>query len=536
MIVLGIEGTAHTLGIGILDDKKILANVIKMFVPKEGGIHPREAAIHHSEEFIPALNEALEKANLSLKEIDLVSFSKGPGLGPCLRTVATAARTISLRLNIPVIGVNHSIAHLEIGKMTTGAEDPIMTYLSGGNTQIISYSNGRYRVFGETLDIGIGNLLDKFARELGIPFPGGPKIEELARKGTKFYQLPYSIKGMDVSFSGILTAILSYSKNGASIEDLSYSLQETVFAMMAEVTERALAHLNKDEVLLAGGVARNKRLKEMFEEMGKDRGTKIYVPPPDLCVDNGVMIGYLGKIMHESGIRMSIEDTIVDQKFRADSIDASWVNEKIHYRDYKEFPGAEAKIEDSNYLGFETIKKIRIRKSYRINDLDLMLRKERTKKESKLLNEVKRFGILVPYILDIDMNDFIIEIEKVNGQVLKKIYDSLNETDRENICKEIGRSIGLMHKNKMSHGDLTTSNIILKEKKLYFIDFSMGEIDASIEDMGTDLHLLKESFKSAHSQHLIDFNIILNEYTKINPNADEIIERLSDIEKRRRYS
>jgi len=536
MIVLGIEGTAHTLGIGILDDTKILANVMKMFIPKEGGIHPREAAIHHSEEFIPTLNEALQKAKINLKDIELVSFSKGPGLGPCLRTVATAARTISMKLKIPIMGVNHSIAHLEIGKLTTGAEDPIMTYLSGGNTQIISYSNGRYRVFGETLDIGIGNLLDKFAREIGIPFPGGPRIEELAKRGSKYYRLPYSIKGMDVSFSGILTAVLAHKKNGASIEDLSYSLQETVFAMMAEVSERALAHLNKDEILLTGGVARNKRLREMFEIMGRERGTSIFVPPPDLCVDNGVMIGYLGKIMYESGIRMEIKDTFVDQKFRADSIDATWVNEKTHYRDYIEFPGAEAKIEKSSYLGFDTIKKIRVPKHYRIDELDLFLRKERTKKESRILNEVKKIGIRAPYILDIDLSSFSIEMEMIKGIDLRKIYNSLDENMRKKICNDLGKIVGILHKNGISHGDLTTSNIILSDDEIYLIDFSMGEIDAGIEDLGTDLHLLKESFKSAHSEYINDFNIIMKSYSNENRNAKEIVERLSEIEKRRRYS
>lgn len=536
MIVLGIEGTAHTLGIGILDDDKILANVIRMFVPKQGGIHPREAAIHHTEEFIPALNESLEKAKISLKDIDLVSFSKGPGLGPCLRTVATAARALSIKLNIPIIGVNHSIAHLEIGKLTTGAEDPIMTYLSGGNTQIISYSNGRYRVFGETLDIGIGNLLDKFAREQGIPFPGGPKIEELAKKGSKYYPLPYSIKGMDVSFSGILTASLALRKNGASLEDLSYSLQETVFSMMAEVSERALAHLNKDEILLTGGVARNKRLREMFEELGKERGIGIYVPPPDLCVDNGVMIGYLGKIMYENGIRMTLEETSVDQKFRADSIDATWVKEKRHYRVFNDFPGAEAKIEKSKYLDFDTIKKIRIPKSYRIKEIDLYLRKERTKKEARLLAEVKKFGINAPYILDIDLNTFTIEMEMIKGVDLRKVYNDLDDSERENICKDIGKMVGILHSKKISHGDLTTSNIMLSDGKLYLIDFSMGEFDATIEDLGTDLHLLKESFKSAHSRFIDDFDIILEHYKKENSNSEEIIERMHEIEKRRRYS
>ena len=184
MITLGIEGTAHTVGVGIArDDGEILANVSKTYVPEEG-IHPREAANHHSANIIPLISTALEEAGISKDDVDLIAFSQGPGLGPCLRTVATAARSLSLSLDIPLVGVNHCIAHLEIGRLLTDADDPVLLYVSGGNTQIIALSRNRYRVFGETLDIGLGNMLDKFARENGISFPGGPVIEQKAKKGS----------------------------------------------------------------------------------------------------------------------------------------------------------------------------------------------------------------------------------------------------------------------------------------------------------------------------------------------------------------
>ncbi len=536
MIVLGIEGTAHTLGIGIIEDEKILANVIKTYVPKEGGIHPREAAIHHSENFTEILKNALNTAKIDIRDIDLVSFSKGPGLGPCLRTVATAARTISLKLNIPIIGVNHSIAHLEIGKLTTGAEDPVMTYVSGGNTQIISYSGGRYRVFGETLDIGVGNLLDKFAREFGIPFPGGPKIEELAKKGKVYHKLPYSIRGLDISFSGILTAALNLKKNGATLEDLAYSLQETVFAMLTEVSERALAHLHKDEILLAGGVARNKRLREMMEIMGKERGASIHVPPPDLCVDNGAMIAYLGYLMYKNGIRMGIEDTFVDQKFRADSIDATWVKEKVHYKEYPDKPGAEALMEKSNFLGFPSIRKVRIKKEYRVDDLDISLRKERTKREAKLMHDARTLGINVPHIFDVDLENFTLEMEFIDGKNLREIFNSLNDYEKDFVSMEIGRYLAILHANGITHGDMTTSNIIYGQGKIYLIDFSMGEIGNDLEYKGDDLHLLKESFKSSHYDHMNYFDKIIESYRKNYENADLVIEKMVEIERRRRYS
>ena len=325
MLTLGIEGTAHTLGVGIVDtDRKVLANVLDMYRPAEGGLHPREAANHHGDVVASLIVKAAEEANVSLSEIELGSFSKGPGLGPCLRTAATAARALSCSLKVPIIGVNHCVAHVEIGRATTGCTDPALLYASGGNTQIIAFSNGKYRIFGETIDVGIGNMLDKLGRELGLGFYAGPTIEKLALEGDKLLNLPYSVKGMDVSFSGIMTAALSHKKKGERLEDIAYSVQETVFAMLAEVTERAMAHVGKDEVLLGGGVAQNMRLRTMIDEMAKERGAKMFVPDRRLCMDNGAMIAWLGNIMYESGVRMDIADTAVEQRFRTDEVNVTW--------------------------------------------------------------------------------------------------------------------------------------------------------------------------------------------------------------------
>ena len=323
MLCLGIEGTAHTFGVGICDDDQILANVMDMYRPEEGGIHPREASNHHAAIAADMLVKALDKAGASMSDLDVVAFSQGPGLGPCLRTAATAARTISLSQNIPLVGVNHCIAHLEIGRLTTQAEDPIMLYVSGGNTQVIAYTMGRYRIFGETLDIGIGNMLDKFGRESGLPFPAGPVIEKMAVKSNRLLDLPYSVKGMDVSFSGILTAALQQVKE-QPMEDLCNTLQETCFAMLVEVSERAMAHADKSELVLGGGVARNKRLQEMCGIMAEERGGASYMPPPDLCVDNGAMIAYTGFIMNKAGISIPVEDSAVNQRFRTDQVEVTW--------------------------------------------------------------------------------------------------------------------------------------------------------------------------------------------------------------------
>ena len=327
MITLGIEGTAHTLGVGIVDsERKVLANVLDMYRPPERGLHPREAANHHADVVTPLILKALEEAKVSMKEIDVISFSKGPGLGPCLRVAATAARSLSLLLNRPIIGVNHCVAHVEIGRATTGCKDPALLYASGGNTQIIAFANGKYRIFGETLDVGIGNMLDKLGRELGLGYYAGPTIEKLAKEGDKLLELPYSVKGMDISFSGIMTAALALRKKGHRLEDIAFSIQETCFGMLAEVTERAMAHVGKDEVLLGGGVAQNMRLREMIGEMAKERGAEMFVPDRRLCMDNGAMIAWLGNLMYSSGVRMSIADTEVEQRFRTDEVDVTWRN------------------------------------------------------------------------------------------------------------------------------------------------------------------------------------------------------------------
>ena len=333
MLCLGIEGTAHSLGVGIVDEKcRVLSNEIVTYVPAEGGIHPREAANHHAEKVLPTVEQALAKAGVGLKDIGLVAFSQGPGLGPCLRTAATAARALAVSMKLPVIGVNHCIAHLEIGTATTGARDPVLLYVSGGNTQVIAFVEGRYRVFGETLDIGVGNLLDKFGRSFGIPFPAGPVIERNARIHhdsvdsalPQFIPLPYSVKGMDIAFSGILTAAEAKKREGASVPALCYSMQETVFAMLVEVTERAMAHAEKGEVLLGGGVAANERLRDMLGRMASDRGARMFVPERKLCVDNGAMIAWTGLIMHRAGVRMPVEKSQIRQRFRTDEVEVTW--------------------------------------------------------------------------------------------------------------------------------------------------------------------------------------------------------------------
>ena len=178
---IGIESTAHTFSFGLVDPNGIpYPSVGDTIKPLEGGIHPREAADHHRDYAAELFRRVLTSQGLSTTDIGAIAYSQGPGLGPCLRIGASVARTLSSRLGVPLIGVNHCVAHIEIGRQQCECDDPVLLYVSGGNTQVIAKLQGKYRVLGETLDIGIGNMLDKFARQQGIPFPGGPVIEKLA--------------------------------------------------------------------------------------------------------------------------------------------------------------------------------------------------------------------------------------------------------------------------------------------------------------------------------------------------------------------
>jgi len=326
--ILGIESTAHTFGIGIVKNGKILTNVRDMYVTEKGGIIPIESAKHHSKISHELYEKALEVSGIKEKEIDAIAFSQGPGLAPCLLEGIKFAKEISLKLKKPLVGVNHCVAHIEIGK-TTGAKDPVMLYASGANTQVIAYASGKYRVFGETLDIGVGNFIDNFARYSGIGFPGGPAIEKLAKNGKNFIELPYKVKGMDITLSGILTNLKQKVESKKyPIEDLAYSLQETVFSMLVETAERALAHTGKNELLLGGGVACNSRLQEMCKIMCKERGAKFFCPERSLLTDNGAMIAFLGEIMFKSKSNVflveQIDNADIHPTDRTDDIEVNW--------------------------------------------------------------------------------------------------------------------------------------------------------------------------------------------------------------------
>ena len=274
VIAIGFEGSANKLGVGIVRDGVVLSNVRHTYhAPPGQGFLPRDTAIHHRKHVLDVLRRALDEAGIKPDDLDCVCFTKGPGMGAPLVAVAIVARTVAQLWGKPLVAVNHCIGHIEMGRLITGAQNPTVLYVSGGNTQVIAYSQQKYRIFGETIDIAVGNCLDRFARVLKLsndPSPGY-NIEQLAKQGSKYVELPYVVKGMDVSFSGILSHIENFGRGKlergeCTAADLCYSLQETVFAMLVEITERAMAHCGSQEVLIVGGVGCNVRLQEM---MGK---------------------------------------------------------------------------------------------------------------------------------------------------------------------------------------------------------------------------------------------------------------------------
>ena len=324
MKVLGIESTAHTLGVGIVDEDEVYANTKDMFEPEEGGIHPRKAAEHHYQHALELIKNAQQKADIELEDIDAIAYSQGPGLPQCLDVGAVMARSISQKHDIPLIGVNHCLAHISIGTRTTEAENPTTLYVSGGNSQILDYRSGRYRVVGETLDIALGNALDKLARKLGYPHPGGPEIEKLAEETDEIVELSYPIKGMDLSFSG-LTTETERKIGDVSDEVLANSFQEHAYSACVEALERAMAQEGSDEALLTGGVAMNSRLREMVELMCEQRNAEAYFPPAEFCMDNGAMIAHQGLLQLKAGHETSLKDSAKKPNWRPDQVEVDWL-------------------------------------------------------------------------------------------------------------------------------------------------------------------------------------------------------------------
>ena len=341
MLCLGIESTAHTFGCSIIeidkngdadnaDEEFILSEVRDIYKASEGwGIHPRDASKHHTIVATDILKKCLEEAGVGIKNIDIISYSAGPGLGPCLRIGAVVSRSLASFHNIPLIPVNHAVGHIELGIKLTRSKNPLTLLVSGGHTMLLLYCNNKWRIFGETLDITLGQLFDQVGRKMGFSSPCGSKIEEMSylSKGRIVYPLPYIIKGNDVSFSGLLSAVkILLNDNDNDVHDICFSLQETAFSIIVEAVERALAFTGNKEFLIVGGVSANKRLSTMLEIACDIHNSNFNSCPLRFCGDNGAQIAWTGAQMYLNRPSSSVrpENASVNQSWRLDSVHIPW--------------------------------------------------------------------------------------------------------------------------------------------------------------------------------------------------------------------
>ncbi|WP_129112693.1 bifunctional N(6)-L-threonylcarbamoyladenine synthase/serine/threonine protein kinase [Halegenticoccus tardaugens] len=542
MRVLGIEGTAWAASAAVFD-----AETDSVFIesdpyqPDSGGIHPREAAEHMGEAVPRVVEAALAHADGlagGRDGIDAVAFSRGPGLGPCLRVVGTAARALAGALDVPLVGVNHMVAHLEIGRHGSGFDSPICLNASGANAHLLGYHDGRYRVLGETMDTGVGNAIDKFTRHVGWTHPGGPKVEAAAKDGG-YVDLPYVVKGMDFSFSGITSAAKEAYDGGEAVEDVCFSLQEHVFGMLTEVSERALSLTGADELVLGGGVGQNARLREMLAEMCDERGAAFFAPEPRFLRDNAGMIAVLGARMFEAGDAIPIEESTVDPNFRPDRVPVTWRAEasetSVGGRNEAEedgdpsassddLRGAEATVT----VAGDRVEKRRLPKSYRHPELDARLRRERTVAEARLTSEARRAGVPTPLVRDVDLREATITFQRVGDADLAAALTAGR-------AAAVGRHLAALHRAGIVHGDPTTRNarVDLDGDRAVLIDFGLGYHAGHVEDHAMDLHVFEQSVEGTADDP--ERLVAAFEAAYADEGPDETLARLREIEGRGRY-
>ncbi|MEF8974367.1 MAG: bifunctional N(6)-L-threonylcarbamoyladenine synthase/serine/threonine protein kinase [Haloarcula sp.] len=552
MRILGIEGTAWAASASVFetpnpaqvtDDDHVFIET-DAYAPDSGGIHPREAAEHMGEAIPTVVETAIEHAHkrataggsngrgADSAPIDAVAFARGPGLGPCLRIVATAARAVAQRFDVPLVGVNHMVAHLEVGRHRSGFDSPVCLNASGANAHILGYRNGRYRVLGETMDTGVGNAIDKFTRHIGWSHPGGPKVEQHARDG-EYHELPYVVKGMDFSFSGIMSAAKQAVDDGVPVDDVCRGMEETIFAMLTEVSERALSLTGADELVLGGGVGQNDRLQGMLGEMCEQRGAKFYAPENRFLRDNAGMIAMLGAKMYAAGDTIAIEDSRIDSNFRPDEVAVTWRGAEESVDSYRapddEVQGAEATV---RFDGDRVVKE-RVPRSYRHPALDERLRTARTRQEARLTSEARRNGVPTPLVRDVDPQEARIVFQRVGDADLREGLSESRVTD-------VGRWLARIHNAGFVHGDPTTRNVRVgswdgQGDRTFLIDFGLGYYTQEAEDHAMDLHVLAQSLAGTADDPETLLSAAEDAYRTESDHADAVFASLDDIEGRGRY-
>ena len=322
--MLGIETSCDETAVGIVEDRLILrANVIasqtELHAPF-GGVVPEVAARAHLEQLLPTVDTALVQAGVHLSDIDAIAVTHGPGLVGALLVGVSAAKGLALAHELPLLGVNHLRAHVEVAQLEFGELEPPLVALvvSGGHTSIVVMDeDGTFRQLGSTIDDAAGEAFDKIARFIGLPFPGGPEIDKLARDGDPTaFDFPRAMLHdgtYDLSLSGLKTAVIRDLRRMEAegvepvLADVAASFQEAIVDVQVVKTLRAAAHEGLDQVVLAGGVAANSRLRARFTAECERNGQRLIVPSIPLCTDNGAMVGASGANLLAAGVTADVD-------------------------------------------------------------------------------------------------------------------------------------------------------------------------------------------------------------------------------------
>lgn len=322
MLTLGIETSCDETGAAVTNGRKVLSNVVTSSLhlhKKYGGVVPEIASRYHVEYIVEVVKGALDASKKKISDIDLVAVTNGPGLVGALLTGISFAKALSYGRRIPVIGVNHVLAHLYSAFLNEG-ETPKFPFVglvvSGGHTALFYCKDvDRKTLLGQTQDDAVGEAYDKVSKILGLGYPGGPVIEKTAKAsdGSSGINFPKSYLGkdsLDFSFSGIKTAVLYYVRKPSaaklSVPDVCYAFQEAALDVLVEKTVAACARTKSSSVVVGGGVAANKRLRDKMTEAGRFNGFKVFFPEFKYCLDNGAMIGVLGGELYKRGYRSDL--------------------------------------------------------------------------------------------------------------------------------------------------------------------------------------------------------------------------------------
>lgn len=319
MLVLGIETSCDETAAALVEDgRRVLSDVVSTQVDihrRWGGVVPELASRNHVVQVMPVLHEALTRANKTLDDVDLIAVTSGPGLIGALLVGVQVAKSLSLATGKPFVGANHLEGHLLAIRLLEDAPEPpfLGLVVSGGHTSLYEVQDyGRYRLVGSTRDDAAGEAYDKTARILGLPYPGGLPIDQLAQKGNpEAIRFPRALPGaenFDWSFSGLKTAVAQHVRKhgvpeGQALADLCASFQEAVADALSKKFVAAARRLGLKNLVVCGGVAANSRLRSLSQERAADRHLNLYLPPVRLCTDNGAMIAVAGYEAWRRGLR-----------------------------------------------------------------------------------------------------------------------------------------------------------------------------------------------------------------------------------------